>query len=271
MEARVLTNSLPIRRQRLSEQVVDRLISMINGDDLQLGSALPSERELMELFAVGRPAVREAMSTLAQMGLIELQPGGRARVREPTAEHLTSQINRTAWQLMIMSRDGPRHLREARGALELAIVMTAIDHGTDAEIDAIGAALEANRRALLEGNKERFVKTDIAFHVAIAEASHSPIYVALTRAVLGWLMDYRYRIVSSGIDQHAAFVEHEKLFMRIHARDHAGAMEVLRQHLERISGPDDRHLLATLSAVFRASAGGANAAPQPEPQLGDDR
>lgn len=241
----------PIRRQKLSEQVVDRLIDMINGDDMQLGSELPSERELMRLFAVGRPAVRDAMSALAQMGLIDLQPGGRAKVREPTAEHLISQIDRTAWQMLIATPDGPRHLREARSALELAIIMTAIDHGTESEIEAIGTALEANRRALADGNKERFVKTDIAFHLAIARASHSPIYVALTRAVLGWLMEYRARIVSSGIDQRAAFAEHEQLFARIEARDHAGAMEVLRQHLARISGPDDRHLLATLTAMAK--------------------
>ena len=113
-------------------------------------------------------------------------------------------------------------------------------------------ALGANRRALLDGNQERFVKTDIAFHIAIAEASHSPIYVALTRAVLGWLMEHRYRIVATGIDQKAAFVEHEQLFERIRARDHAGAIEAMRRHLVRISGPDDRHLLATLTALSKA-------------------
>ena len=49
--------------------------------------------------------------------------------------------------------------------------------------------------------------------------------------------------------ERAAFAEHEQLFARIEARDHAGAMEVLRRHLARISGPDDRHLLATLTAM----------------------
>ncbi len=252
------TRQQPIRRQKLSDQVVDRLIDMINGGELAVGAELPSERELMQLFAVGRPAVREAMSALAQIGLIDLQPGERARVREPTAEHLVSQIERTGWQMLMMSPDGPRHLREARGALELAIILTAIDHATEAEIEAIGTALEANRRALADGNQERFVKTDIAFHIAIAEATHSPIYVALTRAVLGWLMEYRYRIVATGIDQAAAFAEHEELHDRIRARDHAGAIEAIRRHLARISGPEDRHLLATLTALSQAPAAKGN-------------
>ena len=88
-----------------------------------------------------------------------------------------------------------------------------------------------------------FVDTDIDFHVAIAEASHNPIYVAMTRAVLGWLMDYRARIVATGIDQQAAYREHVSLFERIEARDRAGAVTALRRHLQRIAGPEDRHVM----------------------------
>lgn len=233
----------PIRRQRLYEQVLDRLLDMMRDGRLPPGSELQSERELMEELNVGRPAVREAMTTLASMGLVELSQGERARVTTPTADHLMAQISRTAWHMLVTSADGPRHLREARGALELAIILTAIEHATEAEIARIEVALKANGAALAAGDAQRFVDTDIDFHVAIAEASHNPIYVAMTRAVLGWLMDYRARIVATGIDQQAAYREHVSLFERIEARDRAGAVTALRRHLQRIAGPDDRHVM----------------------------
>ena len=51
-----------IIRRKLSDEVQERLLRLISGGDLKPGDAMPSERELMERFGVGRPAIREAIS-----------------------------------------------------------------------------------------------------------------------------------------------------------------------------------------------------------------
>ena len=54
----------PIQRRKLYQEVVDRLVERISSGMYRPGDKLPSERELMTQFGVGRPAVREAMQSL---------------------------------------------------------------------------------------------------------------------------------------------------------------------------------------------------------------
>jgi GntR family transcriptional regulator, sialic acid-inducible nan operon repressor len=76
----------PIRPQKLYEQVAHRLEARILDQTYSPGDLIPSERDLMREFGVGRPAVREALFHLKNMGLIELRSGERAMVtRRPLA------------------------------------------------------------------------------------------------------------------------------------------------------------------------------------------
>ena len=61
------------------EKVVHHLRDDILRGRLRAGERLPSERELAERIGVNRGAVREARRTLAQLGVVEIGPGG-ARV-----------------------------------------------------------------------------------------------------------------------------------------------------------------------------------------------
>ena len=57
-----MNGSEPIRRRKLSHEVLDRLLSRITGGELAAGQHLPSERDLMSQYQVGRPAVRAPWS-----------------------------------------------------------------------------------------------------------------------------------------------------------------------------------------------------------------
>src|SRR5436190_19044997 len=86
----------PIIRRKLSDEVFDRLKLMITSGALQPGDAMPSERDLMERFAVGRPAIREAMQALSNMGLLSISHGERARVRQLTARSIFERVDAVA-------------------------------------------------------------------------------------------------------------------------------------------------------------------------------
>lgn len=63
------------------DQIANTLIADILDDGYRAGERLPSERDLAARFQANRGAVREAMKTLQQLGLADIQPGG-ARVQQ---------------------------------------------------------------------------------------------------------------------------------------------------------------------------------------------
>ena len=60
---------LPILRRRLYEEVERRLAEEIRSGRLKAGDPMPSERDLMQRYGVGRPAIREALLSLRQPAL----------------------------------------------------------------------------------------------------------------------------------------------------------------------------------------------------------
>src|SRR5258708_13387011 len=81
-----------IKRRRLYEDVASGLEQMIRDANFAPGDQLPSERDLMVRFGVGRPAVREAMFHLQKMGVIEVRSGERARVTRPTPKAVPESL-----------------------------------------------------------------------------------------------------------------------------------------------------------------------------------
>ena len=68
--SRLPVRRMQIRRRKLYEEVALRIEELIREEQLDPGDQLPSERELMATFGVGRSAVREALLSLQKMGLV---------------------------------------------------------------------------------------------------------------------------------------------------------------------------------------------------------
>lgn len=71
----------------LSQDIAHSLREEILREQYRVGERLPSERDLAGRFNASRGAVREALSQIEQLGLIQIQPGG-ARVQPITAARI---------------------------------------------------------------------------------------------------------------------------------------------------------------------------------------
>lgn len=221
-----------IVRRKLSDQVLDRLREMIRSRELKPGDALPSERALMERFGVGRPAVREALQSLHNSGLITIAHGERSRVNAITAGTVLDQSDQIARLLLDSVPSNLEHLKEARQMFELGIVGVAAEKASEADIAAL-RDLAAHQRALLGGDPVPFIKADMAFHARIAEIVGNPIIAAVSVAMLRWLFEYHTALLHWSNNEEITLTEHDRIVDLIAAHDREGATAMMRDHLER--------------------------------------
>lgn len=223
----------PIQRRKLYQEVEQRLLQRIRSGEIAPGQQLPSERDLMELFGVGRPAVREALQSLERSGIVEIAHGERARVVVPSAESLIAQIAGGARHLLRTQPDTLQHLKDARLFLEAGMARLAAERATDDDVARLRQRLDEHRAALTQ--LDRFVERDMAFHREIARISGNPIFPAIVEALFRWAGEYYQAIVRAPGVEDVTLAEHQRLFDAIAARDPAAAERAMREHLLRSS------------------------------------
>lgn len=221
----------PITRQKLSEQVFDRLWEMIVSGDLKPGDTIPSERKLMERFGVGRPAVREALQMLANKGVITISHGESSRVNEFNANIVMDQVDEIAKLLLSADPTNLDHLKQLRKILEVGTVRAAASNCTEDDIRHLRALVDVQ-----EGQTEfpkQFIQTDIAFHTAIATATRNPLLQAVTKAMLTWLFAYYKPLLHWSGRENTTLMEHRRLVDHLEAHDAEAAAKLVLQHLDR--------------------------------------
>lgn len=222
-----------IVRRKLSDQVLERLREMIVRGELAPGDLMPSERDLMERFGVGRPAVREAMQSMHTLGLITISHGERARISELSADMMFRQMDMVARMLLSASPDNLEHLKEARRLFELGMVRIAATRAGPADIDDL-RRLIADQKSKL-GDPAAFIKADMAFHGRIAQLSANPIFAAISDSMLNWLFNYHTDLLFWSGQENVTLGEHEAIVARIADGDPERAAKAMRAHLDRSS------------------------------------
>ena len=166
----------------------------------------------MQMFGVGRPAVREALFAMQRMGLVAINSGERARVTRPTPQVMFESLAGPVRHLL-SAPEGVHHFQEARTFFEVGLARHAAEHATKDEVDQLQQALAANQAAI--DNVAAFERTDVAFHYVLAVIPRNPIYTAIHQAIAAWLTEQRhvtlqragqnqiaYRGASCGIRRH---------------------------------------------------------------------
>lgn len=222
----------PVQRRKLWEEVASGLRAMIEDGSYAEGALLPSEGELMQMFGVGRPSIREALFALHLTGMVAITSGERARVTVPSPDTLLFHLSGVA-RHFLGKTGGPEHFQEARAIFEVGLARIAAERGTKDDVARLGHALEANIAA--KGDPTRFARTDVAFHYVLATATRNPIFTAVHDAIVEWLTGQRTAALRAPDAEEIAALGHQRIFEAVAEGDPAAAAAAMSDHLSEIA------------------------------------
>ncbi|QNB08188.1 FadR/GntR family transcriptional regulator [Herbaspirillum frisingense] len=239
----------------LADHVTSVLAQQIRGGEFAPDARLPSEMELTERFAVSRTVIREAISRLKSEGLVGSRRGSGTVVLPVTQT--------TPFRLDLGGDDGRDSIQavlrviELRRGVEGEMAALAAQRRSKAQNQAIQLALQAIDAAAAAGRDG--VQEDFAFHAAISNASHNPLYTSLVQ-FLSQFLHAAIRVARMNEARSSEFVqqvraEHAALAAAISAGDADAARAAALLHME-----NSAKRIQAADKAFWASAEGQAAA-----------
>lgn len=232
----------PVRRRKLYEEVTNGLLDYIQSEKLKPGDRLPSERELMTWFEVGRPTVREALQNLERLGFVTISHGERARISQLDFGRVFEQMGVTTQFLLNSSDKMMMEMKDARRLFEGQMVRRAAEIATKEDLTELRQLVDAQAVAKEEHNAAEFMRCDMGFHTRIAAVGANSIYPAVSVAILSWLQKFYLDQVRLSGSEHLSIEEHTAILEAIGQHDPGRAEAAVMAHLDRSNSLYQRYL-----------------------------
>ena len=214
-------NERIVKRYSLAQQVADQLQKMIEDGVWKIGEKIPTEPELTAMFSVSRTTLREAVRCLTTEGILVVKQGDGTYVRANNGFHARMSM---AYDQVSLS-----NIQEARNMLELTVARLAARRRQENDIR------ELRRTLCLRQEKGTGAdpQADLAFHMAIARASHNKILEELYGSLATYLESH---IASRSMETTMGTSEidevHEALFRAILCQDEDQAVRCAQNILK---------------------------------------
>ena len=215
-------------RERLHEQIADKIQELIVTRELQPGDRLPPERELAKTLGVSRPTVREALRLLQHWGLVTMKPGSGTYVIKMGAAPIVRSVERFFSVTDCSSED----LIQIRALLEPEAAALAAVNKTPEDIKALKQTVEAMAQALQSRDREQLISADMEFHLAMVNASGNKLLAVMFASI--------YHLIRSSIQEGVENVFYDEGSIELHRMildaildgDPDRAREAIGSHLE---------------------------------------
>lgn len=215
-----------------SERIVSQIKRLMYDGKLQPGDKLPPERELAEIMNVSRTSVREAIKTLAAMGLVIIRKGHGVFVVEAS---LGTVINNVG-DALVLKKEEVEQLFEIRKVLETQAAHWAAERATGEEIEYLYRLVAEAKAACKDPdtNMEIITTHDTTFHNAVIEASHNSVLGMVMSGLLGALAKVRARTMSLPGRVSQSILDHEEIVKAVMSREGKKASKAMLNHLESV-------------------------------------
>jgi DNA-binding FadR family transcriptional regulator len=212
-------------KERLYQSVARDIQARIDAGEFPVGSRLPGERELAEMFNVSRVTIREAEIALEALGLISIKTGSGVYVRQRSDADRSALPDVSAFELTA-----------ARAIIEAEAAALAAAHITDAGVKELQALVA--KMSKTPTDDESGEETDRQFHFAIARIANNPVIEHFVHQL--WRIRNeapRVRRIYQNVcskDAGARTDEHKAILDALAKKDPSAARAAMREHFHRL-------------------------------------
>ncbi len=226
----------PIKQQKVYLQIVDQFIARIESGEFKQGMQLPAERELARILGVSRASLREALTVLQMMGLVDTIAGQGTFITGKAGSTLKGYLNR------INMDESPFVIIQARKILEPSIASFAAIRRNETALKRIAEIPEwiDSDHSKVQVLSDVFSEGDREFHLEVAKATENPMLISVQEmfhSLMGqelWLTLMRHTSFSTPGRWEEANREHHSIFDAISQRNARLAARCMRAHLQRV-------------------------------------
>lgn len=219
---------MKVARVKLSDQVAEQLQTMIRSGEYKEGDRLPTEGVLAEKFAVSRITVREAVSKLRAMDIIEVRQGEGTFVKNLTPASFMKPL----LSMLSLDRKNFRDIFEVRIMIECKAAELAALRADEEALETLGRMLEQMDQCIMDNALEQYNELDARFHYEILKSSGNQILIAFGDMSTTMIRES----ISAGIALPNALANsiilHKRIYDAIRRRNVTEAVAFMKQHLE---------------------------------------
>ena len=229
-----------VKNQRLYLQIVNQFRDLITNGKLKVGDKLPPERLLAEKFGTSRASIREAMSALEILGLIESKSSQGNFIKIDGAE---ASIDGELLKELLRNHS-PFEVFEARCEIEPIMGALAAERRTREDLEKVKKCLirlnSLGRQAECDPKKiDDYMEGDRIFHLMIARCAHNSVLFTVYSGVNLMLKEKHWKVLKiKAITKEGNIKKYEKehteIFNAICDRDSELAGINMREHLQFI-------------------------------------
>jgi len=218
-----------VRTARLYEQIVMQIEQSISEGRLKSGDQLPSERELALQFGVSRTAVREAVKTLCEKGLVEAYSGRGTFVTSGKSQSAKHSLH---WLVNSGDPQNAGYVTELREILEPEFTALAAARIEEQQLAMMREAIAVMDRSMQDPHA--YIEADLDFHLALAEAAGNPLILSLLDSIVAVLREERLGVFAVPGGPTRGQIHHKLILKAIQRRDPAKARKAMIAHMKQI-------------------------------------
>lgn len=219
--------------ESLVQRAMDAVTRHIREESLRVGDTLPGEGHFATQLGVSRAVMREAFGALAALRLIEVANGRRPRVGAMDGGVLAASLDHAVSTAQVSVPE----IWDVRRTIELRTAELAAQERTSAEADRIVALAEAMAAEI--DDLEARTRHDIAFHEAIAHASHNALFVQIVASfgpLLRVAVPTAWRTRTADAQRQLMIDRHRAVATAIKNRDSVAALMAMSAHFDASIG-----------------------------------